>query len=202
MIVGFIATVKYVKKVTTQLQRAKSQGSGPTSYVNSKCTQRGSERPRMMASEWVSSLNVWYWLGRNPHSLIRPQFRETWNTFIIPWNSFTRKNVMTHSASTCRDNTRDCHSKAHTKFLSWNVRAKNHSEDISGTQGIKFRKDALNWLWSHPVFQGGGCQIQPLHIKKVCIKSKNVHPVEPWTGPEGSRRLRLSDFKTIGTWRW
>jgi hypothetical protein len=23
-----------------------------------------------------------------------------------------------------------------------------------------------------------------------------------WTGPEGSRRLRLSDFKTIGTWRW
>ena len=23
-----------------------------------------------------------------------------------------------------------------------------------------------------------------------------------WTGPEGSRRLRLPDFKTIGTWRW
>jgi hypothetical protein len=22
------------------------------------------------------------------------------------------------------------------------------------------------------------------------------------TGPEGSRRLRLPDFKTIGTWRW
>jgi len=21
-------------------------------------------------------------------------------------------------------------------------------------------------------------------------------------GPEGSRRLRLPDFKTIGTWRW
>jgi hypothetical protein len=24
----------------------------------------------------------------------------------------------------------------------------------------------------------------------------------PFTGPEGSRRLRLPDFKTIGTWRW
>jgi hypothetical protein len=22
------------------------------------------------------------------------------------------------------------------------------------------------------------------------------------TGPEGSRRLRFPDFKTIGTWRW
>jgi len=24
-------------------------------------------------------------------------------------------------------------------------------------------------------------------------------PLQPWTGPEGSRRLRLPDFKTIGT---
>jgi len=23
-----------------------------------------------------------------------------------------------------------------------------------------------------------------------------------WTGPEGSRRLKLLDFNTIGTWRW
>ena len=26
--------------------------------------------------------------------------------------------------------------------------------------------------------------------------------LQPWTGPEGSRRLRLPDFKTIGTGRW
>ena len=32
-------------------------------------------------------------------------------------------------------------------------------------------------------------------------KSKAV-PLQAWTGPEGSRRLRLPDFKTIGTWRW
>jgi len=24
-------------------------------------------------------------------------------------------------------------------------------------------------------------------------------PLQTWTGPEGSRRLRLPDFKTIGT---
>ena len=26
-------------------------------------------------------------------------------------------------------------------------------------------------------------------------------PLQPWTGPEFSRRLRLPDLKTIGTWR-
>jgi len=27
-------------------------------------------------------------------------------------------------------------------------------------------------------------------------------PLQAWTGPEGSRRLILLDFKTIGTWMW
>jgi len=27
-------------------------------------------------------------------------------------------------------------------------------------------------------------------------------PLQAWTGPGGSRRLRLPHFKTIGTWRW
>ena len=30
------------------------------------------------------------------------------------------------------------------------------------------------------------------------LKSKAI-PLQAWTGPEDSRRLRLSDFKTIGT---
>jgi len=32
-------------------------------------------------------------------------------------------------------------------------------------------------------------------------KSKAV-PLQAWTGPEGSRRLRFPYFKTIGIWRW
>jgi len=28
-----------------------------------------------------------------------------------------------------------------------------------------------------------------------------VIPIKVWTGPEGSRRLRLPNFKTTGTWR-
>jgi hypothetical protein len=27
-------------------------------------------------------------------------------------------------------------------------------------------------------------------------------PLQAWTGPEGSRRLSLPDFKTLGTLRW
>jgi len=30
------------------------------------------------------------------------------------------------------------------------------------------------------------------------VKGKSI-PLQAWTGPEGSRRLRLPDFKTIGT---
>jgi hypothetical protein len=37
------------------------------------------------------------------------------------------------------------------------------------------------------------------HIFKY--KGKPI-PLQALTGPEGSRRLGLPDFKTIGTWRW
>jgi len=37
----------------------------------------------------------------------------------------------------------------------------------------------------------------------VTIKGKGKPiPLQAWTDPEGSRRLRLPDFKTIGTCRW
>jgi len=31
---------------------------------------------------------------------------------------------------------------------------------------------------------------------------KKAIPLQAWTDPEGSRSLRLPDFKTFGTWRW
>jgi len=31
------------------------------------------------------------------------------------------------------------------------------------------------------------------------VKKGKAIPLQAWTGPEGSRRLRLPDFKTIGT---
>jgi hypothetical protein len=40
----------------------------------------------------------------------------------------------------------------------------------------------------------------PLPFLKVeAVGSSKAISLQPWTGPEGSRRLRLSDFKTFGT---
>jgi len=33
----------------------------------------------------------------------------------------------------------------------------------------------------------------------LCLQKAKAIPLQAWTGPEGSRRLRLPDFKTIGT---
>jgi len=33
----------------------------------------------------------------------------------------------------------------------------------------------------------------------MSLKKGKTIPLEAWTGPEGSRSLRLPDFKTIGT---
>ena len=33
-------------------------------------------------------------------------------------------------------------------------------------------------------------------------KKGKVTPVQVWTEPQGSRRLRLPDFQIIGTWKW
>ena len=37
-------------------------------------------------------------------------------------------------------------------------------------------------------------------VSKDKVKGKSkAFPLQAWTGPEGSRRLRFPDFKTIGT---
>jgi len=35
--------------------------------------------------------------------------------------------------------------------------------------------------------------------RKISLKKGAAIPLQAWTGPEGSRRLRLPDFMTIGT---
>jgi len=35
-------------------------------------------------------------------------------------------------------------------------------------------------------------------MEEVKVKGKAI-PLQAWTGPEGCRRLRLPDFKTVGT---
>jgi len=41
--------------------------------------------------------------------------------------------------------------------------------------------------------------MQGLLIRVFIKKNGKAIPLQAWTGPEGFRRLRLSDFKTVGT---
>ena len=42
----------------------------------------------------------------------------------------------------------------------------------------------------------------PCSRRLLVNKKGKAIPLQAWTGPEGSSRLRFPDFKTIGTWRW
>jgi hypothetical protein len=44
-------------------------------------------------------------------------------------------------------------------------------------------------------------QSNDTRVDMVKVKGKAI-PLQAWTGPEGSRRLRLPNFKTIRTCRW
>ena len=44
--------------------------------------------------------------------------------------------------------------------------------------------------------------VTPQHIASTLCGNIKQSPLQAWTGPEGSSRLRLPDFRTIGTWRW
>jgi hypothetical protein len=35
-----------------------------------------------------------------------------------------------------------------------------------------------------------------------CKKIYKTIPLQAWAGPEDSRKLRIPDFKTVGTYRW
>jgi len=39
-------------------------------------------------------------------------------------------------------------------------------------------------------------------VKSTIGHKGKAIPLQAWTGPEGSRRVRLPDFKPIGTGRW
>jgi hypothetical protein len=43
--------------------------------------------------------------------------------------------------------------------------------------------------------------VQTQYVGKHFSKKGRAIPLQAWTDPEGSKRLRLSDFKTVGIWR-
>jgi hypothetical protein len=78
---------------------------------------------------------------------------------------------------------------------------------ITGTY-TKHTHEILHFLKNHSYFKLT-CKYRPniylmtWHIPtQQCTLSKKAIPLQALTGPEGSKRLRLPDFKTVGTWSW
>jgi len=46
------------------------------------------------------------------------------------------------------------------------------------------------------------CRLRKTILESSTSPTSKAIPLHAWTGPEGSRRLRLPYFKTVGTWRW
>ena len=73
----------------------------------------------------------------------------------------------------------------------------------SHSHTLKYRLSrGMSWYWGQllDVQNDHACLIK-LTLSLTSVIGKSI-PLQPWTGPEGSRRLRIPDFKTIGTWRW
>jgi hypothetical protein len=58
---------------------------------------------------------------------------------------------------------------------------------------------ASRWSLKYRPVSSPPCKI---NTSSRCKSKNKAIPLQPLTGPEGSRSLRLSDFMTIGTWRW
>ena len=77
-------------------------------------------------------------------------------------------------------------------------------QETSKTRGLKPATGP--WKYNHNGLQSQEnkqTNKQYQCINKIsCLKiTGKAMPLLVWTGPEGSRRLRLSDFKTVSTWR-
>ena len=46
----------------------------------------------------------------------------------------------------------------------------------------------------------GRNKLENLSLDRIILKCKGKEiPLQAWTGPEGSRKLRFPDFKTVGS---
>jgi hypothetical protein len=56
--------------------------------------------------------------------------------------------------------------------------------------------NTVDKYYIHKEAINGKCTINP---NPIALSTGKAIPLQAWTGPEGSRRLKLSDLKTFGT---
>jgi len=68
---------------------------------------------------------------------------------------------------------------------------------ISEDEGRTFFRNVRNYSTNYAAYNPK----RPESTTTLLLKVK-AFPLQAWEGPEGSRRLRLPDFKTVGTGSW
>jgi hypothetical protein len=104
-------------------------------------------------------------------------------TYIRSWDRWCLLLIHLFYASQRIVSARDYYDVCVKHLLTWKIFNETQHKEFLTFQGRKFRTISLQ-------------------IKLSLICRGKAIPIETWTGPECSRRLKLSDFKTIGTWRW
>jgi hypothetical protein len=69
-------------------------------------------------------------------------------------------------------------------------------------QPIQPVHDSMMQLHLHVVHRQGAASSSKRHTHVRKVQWGKAIPLQALTDPKDSRRLRLPDFKTIGTWRW
>jgi hypothetical protein len=123
----------------------------------------------------------------------------------VLWHSFLRK-LVTHSYVISKHKKRMIRTMLGCGYRElWYLTSHYNSFIIQCKNNYKYNYSILNFKmvawhifgWVSPLWWkcmiGNWCE----HFGK----GKAI-PLQVMTCPEGSRRLRLPDFKTIGTWRW
>ena len=152
----------------------------------------------------VSNLYLLFWVS-NSHNSVTVQ-----NRTHVYMNFFDHKDLGNHLLQLCPKVVKHsvyarCRSRKHMYLRRICCYVPNHSRDSvirNINMPLKRRYYLITLAWCERLVRGLAIAIQEewTYFPNM-VKVKQSH-YRAWTGPEGSRRSRLPDFKTIGTWRW
>jgi hypothetical protein len=144
----------------------------------------------------VDKVQVWLNSDKNTGSL-----HEDLRTFIIisRWILLRLGNV---SDKSCREKKTHILCSVTLPKKMWTNMVQPESPQVRMECGAEeMRKDRHNLYQSLLIFHGNnGYADAPQCFAIINVKKGKAIPLQAWTGREGSRRLRLPDFKTVGSW--
>jgi len=107
------------------------------------------------------------------------------------WRLYVRRSILFSDVNQIYNRSEDFHRSAQCKIL---------GKSVHWQPRWYMQSEGRTWRNSLALFATMRMRLQT-HFSNGKDKGKAI-PLQVWTGPEDSRRLRLPDFMTIGTWKW